>query len=415
MNPRHRLGSRSARRPRAGSYAVGAVLMLTLGLTLGAFAFEVGRLSLCHSHLEVLTDHAAATGVHALRRTADLTDAERAIDTVLSRNPICRTPVTLQASTWGTWTPSAGFVAGASPPNAVQISVDASDAGGVSLLWGSFLNTSFVSLGATSTAALPPLHLAIVHDVQTVWSESQALLVRDALRDTLQHWAASAGPEDTVTLVLAASHLAWVWTEPTPVAGNAASLDASWESVILASRAGTQPSTTDGVDCTVHTGAQTDDYTTPPGGCYPDMPRRYSDEVSLDLGNALALARSRLQSPPLTHRRGTLAVLGQPYGNLPTTVGEARALDGFVEGRFAEQASSVPAGSADLQDRAETAATSGWEDLGVDLWLLPVNTLEPQYDTLPQGRGWRLDVADPGSLAPALREVVSTQPVGVVP
>jgi hypothetical protein len=184
-----------------------------------------------------------------------------------------------------------------------------------------------------------------------------------------------------------------------------------------ASRAGLNSDPADGVDCAPHGGGSTDDFAIPTvDGCFPAMPRAYSDEDGTDLALALARAAALLGDPGLTppEARAVLVVSRDGLDPIGPAAGTARAASGFVETRFPETTSAAGRSEADLIDDAEAAAAALWSSLRAHLWVVTI-TGGPELGGLPQGEGTLSEELDAVAVQARLPALASALPLGVVP
>ncbi len=346
----------------------------------------------------------------------DGTTVSNALSVVASANPVCGTAPTVSATSTGSWTPDAGFIGGDDPANAIQLTVDLD---GISPLWGSWLPAGTLSFGATATAAALPLELMVVYDASPSWSESAAMDARDAFVGLIDALGPTVSPEDTAGFVAVHSRYATVMDGVTSIATlfDQSTLTTAWNDRILGSRAGSNGTIDDGTNCTVHTGGSLDDFSSPAGGCYPDMPRVYSDEFGLHPGRGLRSALEQFQTSGST---GTVFVViyltDTPFSasSIPANAGDARAADGYTETRFVQvDAVAAPTDLATvLTETVNDADAIGTQ--GGHLWVLTFNTSDGAFDALPQGLGWREEVASSADLPTAMTQILAALPVGVV-
>jgi hypothetical protein len=309
------------------------------------------------------------------------------------------------------------FVATAIPPNAVRVGLGRAGAGAVETFLGDFIGVNAVDVHGVATAAIRSQHLVVIVEIQQGLSESAFLQVKQGLIDGVDVFGASASPADKVAVIVTSGPFAWELVPLTSVgdASGLASVQADLQQLALASFAGTQISTNDGVDCTAASGPSEDDFSSPSGGCYPEMPRRYSDEEGSDLSVALDLARAEFIAEVTTPAVRSVAVfMYKPYSAVPSAAGAARAADSYAESRFTEVTGTIPNDVISLSSQAQTSSAALWSESRASLWVTLYNIGDTGYAALVQGDGWLVDGASVTDTGPLIGSIVGASPVGVV-
>src|SRR5690606_6301802 len=102
---------------------------------------------------------------------------------------------------------------------------------------------------------------------------------------------------------------------------------ASWSELRTASKAGKLKSNG---TCSVYTDHRKDNFSNPEGGCYPNMPREYSDEPGTDHTTGIALAHQMFAENPDPSAMRVVVLLtdGVPNG-ISSGHGAIRATEGY--------------------------------------------------------------------------------------
>jgi hypothetical protein len=270
-------------------------------------------------------------------------------------------------------------------------------------------------VSATSTAATRPVSLVVAVDIGPDQPRTTVRALRDGALALLDVLRASPAEADRVGMVLSHGRRAWVYTPLTPVTSEATggAISGRWRLLDVASRAGVpQPWPR---ACVVYSRRLLDDFDDPAGGCAPEMPRAYSDEVASDPATALSLGVTLLEEGARTGEVRALVLLTarDPTAVAPTE-GEARRADAHRESRYREEVGPVGRSATTVRVDANTEAALAWEDLGVHTWVVGFGTTDPALATLPRGLGDHARVDFPAGVVDAARDIARALPVGVV-
>ena len=363
---------------------LGVALVVLLGF--GALAIDVGYLRMAEAEAQDAADAASNAALVALRHGASVGDAVAAAESVLADNRVAGAAPSLETLTVGAWEEGA-FVAGARASSAVSARVVRSD---VPFFLARVLGLSAATLSRASVAAARPVDLVVVMDIGATLSRREVRDGRDAALALLARMAASHTSGDRVALVAHSGRYAWEIAPLAPVANEAraGSISALWRSIDVAGRAGTpQPFLR---ECLVNVGRLQDDFTRPPGGCAPQMPRAYADELGHDPTTGLALARQVLleasSSSPDAVRAMVVLAAGNPEV-LAADQGARRARAGFSEGRWREYRGPVPRTVPVIEAEANALTAAMWRDQRVHTWVVGHGSDTAWAHGLPQGDG----------------------------
>lgn len=246
-----------------------------------------------------------------------------------------------------------------------------------------------------------PLSLAVVLDISTSWSQVDFDGVRVGLAALLDVLVAREGPGDRVALVAFSGRYAdglSAWTE---LAGDDGVTAASWSRLNVASRSGVaQPFP---AECQVSTSDAFGD-----GGCYPAMPRSYTDEAGTDHSVGLAMALDWITESPGEGAGAVVVVTDGVANGLSESNGQARAAEGYVETRWPEYVGAVPHSTADVEADSVALTAEILSTTGYSTWVVSVAQPAAYLDAMATGDGEHVDVEDAAGLAVALPSVVES-------
>lgn len=259
--------------------------------------------------------------------------------------------------------------------------------------------TSGSSESADTTATAQQLSVAVVLDISTSWSQVGFDGVRAglaALHDAMGAWAT---PGDRVALAAFSGRYADGLTAWTEVAGDDGAVAASWSTLNVASRSGVPQPFPE--ECQVSTSDAFGD-----GGCYPAMPRSYSDEAGTDHSVGLALALDWITESPGEGAGAVVVVTDGVANGLTESNGQARAADGYVETRWPEYVGGVPHSTADVEADSVALTAEILTGTGYSTWVVSLGQPAAYLDAMATGDGAHLDVDDAAGFAVALPSVV---------
>lgn len=261
--------------------------------------------------------------------------------------------------------------------------------------------TSGSSESADTTATAQPLSVAVVLDISTSWSQVRFDGVRVGLAALLDAVVARETPGDRVALVAFSGRYADGLTAWAEVAGDDGAIAASWASLNVASRSGVAQPFPE--ECQVSTSDAFED-----GGCYPAMPRSYTDEAGTDHSVGLALALDWITESPRDGVGAVVVITDGVANGLTESNGQARAADGYVETRWPEYVGGVPHSTADVEADSVALASEIWSGSGYSTWVVSLSQPAEYLDEMATGVGTHVDVADAEGFGPALAGVVES-------
>ncbi len=181
-----------------------------------------------------------------------------------------------------------------------------------------------------------------------------------------------------------------------------------WDALNTASKAGIDEDHSDGTDCSEYTGEAANDFSDPEGGCYPDMPREYSDEPGTDISTGLSQAVTMLQSAADTPDTRVVILLTDGKPNGLSEAGTARSDDGYSEDRWTEYVGTTPKTADEIwTDILAAAQTLGGDELGAHVWVVSWVADHENMEDIPQGDGTYTHVDDASLIEGVFGEIVA--------
>lgn len=262
------------------------------------------------------------------------------------------------------------------------------------------IDTALIDTADSDSGTEPePLNLMVVLDISTSWSQPYFGGVRDGMTELLDAMIARGVPGDRVALVVFSGRYADAMTTWTDTPDAEATVAPVWSTLNVASRSGEgQPFPE---ECLQNT---TDEFGN--GGCYPQMPRSYSDEAGTDHSVGLTFASQWIADSPGEGEGAVVMVTDGIANGLLETNGETRGAEGYVETRWPEFMGPVPHTWFEIEDEsvaltAEIQATSGYST-----FVVSIGESAAFLDDLATGVGTHVAVADASGFGAALADVV---------
>lgn len=431
-----------ARRPdrlagrRRGNYSLMLAIVVIVLLGFGALSVDVAYMRYAQAQCQDVADAASQAALIALRQTGSEARSREAAEQIIALNEVAGAPPSVVDIVFGHWDDTAAdptfTTGGSSAPNAVRVTVarDEDNASAIPFLLARIFGQDTFNVQATAVSATRSFQIVLVLDITGSWHENKFADARDAVLQALDMAADSASGVDEIGMTIFTNRYAWEYTPFTQISvgGNAAAVRADWEKLNIASKGGTDVDHYDGIDCALKPRSSRNDFTDPEGGCYPDMPREYTDEPGTDHSTGILLAKQMFEEAAsgAVYRAMIIITDGKP-NDLGAASGTLRAADGYVETRWREYVGPVPRSKADIRRESIAATQDLWNSMQVNTWMVslvqrdsvmmpgeegvPVEGLGPG---VPQGDGyWRL--ADHSSeLATIIGQIISEMPLAIV-
>ncbi len=413
--------SRRHRRQRGGNFTLMLAVALIVVLGFGALAIDTAYMLMAHSQAQDLADATSQAALIVLRQTGDQSMAEEAAEQVMSANRIAgRSPTNLDIS-FGTWddtdeTPT--FVEDGVNPNAVRTTLGREDADAIPFLLARLWGMETFDAMASATSATRSLQVIIVMDITGSWGEAKFGDARDASLVALDMLSESASGIDQLGMTIFTNRYAWEYTPLVNIANGAtaAAVTADWSVLNIASKGGRDSNHYDGRNCWLNSGAARNDFRHPNGGCYPDMPREYTDEPGTDHSTGILLAQQMFEEDAATgaNYRAMIVVTDGRPASLGRTSGTLRAAEPYTETRWREYQGPVPRTSNEVRNASIAATHELWEDLRVHTWVVSLVQHDWMMPAMVQGDGYYVLTSDSNELAAILAQIVSEMPLALV-
>lgn len=408
------------RATRRGSHVLLFAVALMAVLGFGALALDVGWMFAARAQAQDIADGASQAAMIVLRQTGNTARAAEAAEAVVAANAVAGEAPALLSLTFGTWDDTLAdpyFSAGGARPNAVQARVGRVGGGAVPFLLARVFGYDVFDVAATAVSASRSVQVAIVLDITGSWGEADFAQGRAAVLLALDLLAASATDADQLGMTIFTNRYAWAYTPFVQIADPdvAAAVRADWSLLNLASKAGVDADPLDGANCAVHAGALRDNFTNPPGGCYPPMPREYADEPGTDHSTGIALAQALFEETTggANYRAMIVVTDGRPNA-LGADSGATREAQGHVEDRWRQYTGDVPRSQAEIRAAAIASTEALWEGLRVHTWVVSLVADDPMMPQMVRGDGSYTRTDDARHLSGILAHIISGLPLAIV-
>jgi Flp pilus assembly protein TadG len=408
---------RSRRPARRGNYAILFVLMIPVILGFGALAVDISFMRLAQSQTQDVADAAGQAALLVLRRTADQAQSQAAAEAVVANNVIAGEAGTLDDIVFGVWDESAAnpvFVPDNARPNAVRVRVTRADENAAPLFLARIWGYETFETAGTSTSAARTLHAILVMDITNSWAPTNFRNASTAAVRFLDTVAAANGPNDLLGMTIFTNRFGWEFTPFFQLdnAGQTAAARAQWAAMRTASKAGNGNNWP--TACNLNTGSNQNNFNSPAGGCYPNMPREYRDEPGTDHTTGLMMARTMFleQADPTAFRVQLILTDGQPNGI--GAAGTTRGSQGFVESRWREYLGPVPHTSNAIRTDTIALSQQMWDDLRVHTYIISFVSDDWFMHDVPQGQGYYVLTSNSASLIPIFEDVANSLPMAIV-
>ena len=405
---------------RKGNYSLmfGVALVGVLGAA--AFAIDVAYMRYAQAQAQDVADAASTAALIALRKTGDVDLATSAAQAVVNANLVVGESPRMVELSFGGWDDSMGnpfFETGVAVPNAVRVTVDRIDESGPHYQFANLFGMEQFDVRASATSATRSFQIAFVTDITNSWSEKNFGYARQGAVLGLDMLHASASGIDEVGMTIFTNRFAWEYTPFTMISDDAAysAIRVNWNKLATASKAGKDTNYKDGSNCTLNTGTKLNNFSSPVvGGCYPWMPREYSDEPGTDHSTGLGLAKQMFQesNSAAVYRAQIVLTDGQPNGlGNPGTI---RASQGYVETRWREFLGPAPRTTAQIRTASTTVAQQMWDQLGVHTWVISFVADDSLMTAMVHGDGYYIRTTNAAKLSEIYSQIISELPIALV-
>ncbi|MDP2316658.1 MAG: TadG family pilus assembly protein [Pseudomonadota bacterium] len=397
-------------------------LLLLLGF--GALAIDVAYVRLAQMQTQDIADAASQAALYRLRRTGDLDDARSSAASIVAQNRVVGAAPDLVDVVFGVWDHTAApptFTATEVQPNAVRVTVSRADDNAVDLFLARLFGFDSAHITREATSAARALHVVLVMDITGSWSQGNFAGARDASVAFLDVLETSYGEYDMIGMSAFSGRYAWEFTPLRYLGDEAADgvARASWEAMNVASKGGTRRPYPQ--ECRLHAdtprgkNSARNGFTAPPGGCYANMPREYTDEPGTDHTTGIEMARTMFEDEvdPTAFRAMVVLTDGIPNG--PSSVhGVYRRQLGFTESRWREYQGPVPHSTTAIKSESNDLTQELYEDLGVNTWVVSFVADDAFMATMPKGIGYYVNTSDSTALVPIFENIANSLPMAIV-
>ena len=424
-HPPQRQRNARTRRDRDGSYAILFGFFIVILLGFGALAIDVSYVRLAQMQTQDIADAASQAALYRLRRTGDLADARDAALSIVDNNRVVGAVPDLDDVTFGVWDHTASppsFTATEERPNAVKVRVSRRGDNAVGLFLARLFGFDAANITREATSSTRALHVVLAMDITGSWSQKNfrnAQLASIAFLDVLE---SSYSEYDMVGMTIFSGRYAWEYTPLRYVEDEDADGVArtNWGKLNVASKGGkgkTYPADCDlKPDTPAGKNSARNNYATAnPGGCYPAMPREYTDEPGTDHTTSLIQARTMFESEvdPTAFRALVMLTDGVPNGLLAAH-GKYRRDLGYTETRWSEYLGVVPHTTAQVKSQSNTLTQSLYDDLGVNTWVVSFVQNDPFMETMPKGIGYYTNTSNSAALVTIFEDIANSLPMAIV-
>jgi hypothetical protein len=167
--------------------------------------------------------------------------------------------------------------------------------------------------------------------------------------------------------------------------------------------------------CTLNTDPNRNNFSSPEGGCYPNMPREYTDEPGTDHTTGIEMASTMFEGDPDPSAERVMLVLtdGIPNG-ITSTHGSIRIAQGYQEARWNEYLGPRPHSTTDIKYDSIEACEALWSDLRVHSYVVSFVQDDWFMHDMPQGQGYFQLTSSASALVPIFESIANQLPMAIV-
>lgn len=434
---------KGSRRERRGSYVVLMSSLIVALLGFAALVLDWGRVRIAGAEAQAIADAAAEAAVMALKQEGTEQAARAAAELVVSQNTIAGMEPALLSFDQGSWD-NVSRVWSTNGTNAVRVTVGRAGTEPIGLFLASLFGFDVAEVSRSATAATQRLQVVLVMDITGSWDKDNFYHARTAAVQFLDMLHNAHGSEDLVGMTVFLQRFGWEFTPMTLVSQSAASsslVRSKWAALNVGSYAGVyqasyESQTSKYVSCRVYgtnntggspwsgwctTGSscyqasKRDIFTSPSGGCFPNMPRYYSDEGGTDHQTGMQMARTMfLEHPdPFAYRAMIVMTDGIPnsYGS---TSGSKRASQSYNEARFREYKYTGSRSVSQIETGTQSLADTMYNTDDVNIWFISFVESASFMTASSKGDGYFTVTPDATQLESIFRRIARSLPVTVV-
>lgn len=408
-------------RTRRGGHVLLAAFTVLVVLSMGALVLDIAFMLTARRQAQDVADAASQAAIVVLRQSGDPLEAEQAARTVVGLNRVAGRAAELITITFGRWVDTHAnprFEPDDVFPNAVRVEVGRVGGRSIPFLLATLFGYRDFEVVARSTSASRSLEFVIVMDITGSWNEGPFREARRAAVKALDMLRQAASEDDEIGMAVFTNRYGWEYT-PFVHAIDTPSVEAvraAWMKLNIASKAGIDTDNQDGRSCSVFTDSRRDDFSDPPGGCYPDMPREYSDEPGTDHSTGVLMARQMFEENTgqgARYRAMLVLTDGRP-ASLGSSSGNLRAADGYTETRWREYRGPVPKSQSNVRSTTIAATNALWDDYRVHTWVVSLIADDSMMHGMVHGDGYYIRTSDEDELEFLFSQIVSEMPLAIV-
>lgn len=408
---------------RKGNYAVMLAVTLVVMLSFGALAVDISWMYVVRAQTQDVADAGSQAAMIAYKRTGSTSAATTAAAGIVSRNPIGDRAGLLEAIEFGFWDTSGQtrrFVPATTGINAVRVTVSRVGDNAVTLFLARIFGEETFGVRARASSAQQDLRVLLVVDVTGSWhgwhnNQTDFNYARTAAVNFMDQLTRSYGQTDKVGMVVFTGRYAWEYTPfrllQTEVNDHLARTQ--WAALSVASKAGrrqTYPTV-----CTLNSSPNQNNFNNPAGGCYPNMPREYTDEPGTDHTTGLQLARQMFDEEDRAAYYRAMVILtdGEPNG-LAAGNGNLRVAARYQESRWREYRGPVPHSTTQIKNDSVATTQAMWNEMRVNTWVVSFVQDDPFMEAMCQGDGYYAHTNDAAALVPIFEKIARSLPLAIV-
>lgn len=412
-----RLG-RARKSSRRGNYALMFGLAMTVMLGFGAFAIDLSYLRLAQDQVQDVADAASQAAMITLKRGGTTAQATDSANLMLAQNVVGGSHPRLVSIVFGVWDEANGtFTETSVAPNSVRLQVARDGTDAIPMFLSKMWGNDSIAVAGDSTSAARKLHTILNIDITGSWSQSNFANARAASLAFMDVLTSSYGDEDMVGMVIFTGRYAWEYS-PLKLVRTEASDHAyrtQWGLLNVASKGKTSgcPAPSSPYNTfTLPTNTATDK-----GGCFPKMPREYTDEPGTDHTTGMTLARTminELNSATVYNAVVTLTD-GIPNGILAGH-GTIRTTSStlYTEGRWRQYTGPRPHTTANIQTDSVTLSNTMWTESRTNQWVISFLQDATFLHNMPHGNGTYTLATSSTQLVPVFQQIARSLPIVIV-
>jgi len=332
---------RLRRQRREGNYAILMSFLLTSILGAAALVVDWSRVRIAGAEAQAIADAAAQAGVIALRSTGSEREARDAAELVVSENRIAGSVPDLLRFQVGGWNNTTHSWSG-SGSNSVSVTVGRGEGDPLNVPLANLFGMGDVQIARSAVAATASLEALLVMDITGSWDKEDFNDARAAALGFLDLLHNAHSSDDVIGMVVFLQRFGWEFTPFTSIEASSRSpalVRDHWSGMNIGSLPGRYNASYEPIEslqysCDVY---DTNNFRSPPGGCWPSMPRYYLDEGGTDHTTGMEMGRRmfRERHDPYAYRAMIVLTDGKPSAYTASS-GSARRAEGYRERRFRE-------------------------------------------------------------------------------